>query len=92
MNFLSVRALSVVVVVVVIFLCNGTEQRTKSPINDNTTTGNGTNKANNTKVMKAFLMQCPVNFSSRNNIRITVQIAVHDTTNKVNIISLYRII
>lgn len=79
MNFQLIKALSVAVISFS-FLFHETVQ--VDPIK---CTRNGT-KANS-KIMKAFLMQCPENISSRNNnnnnrIRVTIQIAVHGATNK----------
>ncbi len=61
-----------VVVLFLLLLCHESEPVMESR--------NGTKTS--AKIMKAFLMQCPENFNSRNNIQVSVRIAVHSTTNK----------
>lgn len=69
MNFKLVEALFISAVVFFI-LCHDTLQ---SDVGTKSTA----------RIMKAFLLQCPHNFSSRNNVRVTVQIAMHTSINKV---------
>lgn len=75
MSFRLMKALSAVAIVL-LTLCYETEQLIKTD-----TTRIGTKST--AKIMKAFFMQCPYNFSSHNNVQVTVQIAMHTLTNKV---------
>ncbi|XP_037030089.1 uncharacterized protein MAL13P1.304-like [Bradysia coprophila] len=74
MNLKLVKALFVPAFVFLV-LCNETKQ---SDVINATRIGT----ESTARIMKAFLMQCPHNFSSRNNVQVRVQIAMHTSTIK----------
>lgn len=74
-----------VAIVPILLLCHTTEQLASVSDSRNDTKANA-------GIMKAFLMQCPDNATSHNNIQVTVKIAAHGTCNKVNFSFLCKIV